>query len=537
MPGITMRRREFLHAAAAAVGLGVAGKLAGAVEGAPDPASESGPALPNIVLFLVDDMGWQDTSVQFHTKRTAFNDHFRTPNMQRLADSGVRFTNAYAYPLCSPTRVSIMTGQNAARHHVTQWTLRKDRDPSSNHKTLRSPAWRIEGIQPPIMTLPRILHKRGYHTIHCGKAHFGAYRTPGEDPRNHGFDVNIAGHCAGGPGCYWGDKNFSAAWRTKRPEDRIWDVPGLEKYHGKKINLTEALTIEANQAVEKAVRANKPFYLYMSHYAIHAPWEADRRFVQKYLDKGVDKREAVYASMIESMDHSLGKILDKLDELGVAENTIVLFASDNGGVTHGGRGKTPTGTGSHTHNSPLRAGKCSIYEGGIRVPMIVSWAKRNADNSQQKELPIRPDSICAQPVQVDDFLPTICNWAGLDAAKYVKDLDGCDITGYVTVRKGFARQRELLFHYPHVYGYIPKRGYAPHSAMRDGKWKVIYFYDRCEWELYDLQADISETRDLADEKPEMLARLAKKLVKRLADCGAQYPVDKATGKEVPIQLP
>ena len=535
MPAKRMTRLDFLRAVAAGAGLAVLGKLALAVEEETAGASRPGRAgPPNIVLFLVDDMGWQDTSVQFHTERTAENDHFRTPNMQRLADMGVRFTNAYAYPLCSPTRVSIMTGLSAARHHVTQWTLRKDRDPSSNHKTLRSPAWRIEGIQPPIMTLPRILKKNGYHTIHCGKAHFGAYRTPGEDPRNHGFDVNIAGHCAGGPGSYWGDKNFSAAWRSG---DRIWDVPGLEKYHGKKINLTEALTIEANEAVERAVQAGKPFYLYMSHYAIHAPWEADRRFVQKYLDKGVNKKEAVYASMIESMDASLGKILDKLEKLGVAESTIVLFASDNGGVTHGGRGKTPRGTGAHTHNSPLRAGKCSIYEGGIRVPMIVSWAKRDADNPHQKTLPIRPDSLCDEPVHVDDFLPTICRWAGLDAARYVKDLDGCDITGCVTARKGFTRRNGLLFHYPHVYCYIPQRGYAPHSAMRDGKWKVIYFHDRREWELYDLPADIGETRDLSGEKPDVLARLARKLIKRLTDCGTQYPVDKATGKEVQIQLP
>ncbi len=379
-------RRGFLRAAAAAAGAAGMQHLAGAAEADP-PAVAPRADRPNIILFLVDDMGWQDTSVPFHTERTAFNDHFHTPNMERLADSGIRFTDAYAYPLCSPTRVSIMTGHSAARHRVTQWTLRLGRDPSSRHETLRSPTWRIEGLQPPTMTLPRILKGQGYHTIHCGKAHFGAHGTKGEDPCSHGFDVNIAGHCAGGPGSYHGENNFSAAWRKG---DRIWDVPGLAKYHGKKINLTEALTLEANAAVERAVESGKPFYLYMSHYAIHAPWEADRRFVGKYLDKGVDKREAVYASMIESMDHSLGSILSHIEKLGVAESTIVLFASDNGGVTHSGRGKTPAGTGRHTHNAPLRAGKCSVYEGGIRVPMIVSWAKRRPASPLQQRLPIRP---------------------------------------------------------------------------------------------------------------------------------------------------
>ncbi|HUT26110.1 MAG TPA: sulfatase [Sumerlaeia bacterium] len=493
---------------------------------------------PNIVLFLVDDMGWQDTSVPFHAERTPFNDRFRTPNMERLARQGVKFTNAYACPLCSPTRTSIMTGLNAARHRVTQWTLRPGVDPSQKAEDMESPPWQVNGLQPGIPTLPGILREDGYRTIHVGKAHFGAKGTEGEDPRRLGFDVNIAGHAAGGPGSYHGTNNFSAAWRNG---DRIWDVPGLEQYHGQDINLSEALTIEANKALAEAAGTGKPFYLYMSHYTVHTPLEPDKRFVQRYLDQGVDKAEAVYASMVESMDDSLGQILKKLEDLGVAEDTIILFASDNGGLSHGPRGKTPMGTGHYTHNWPLSAGKCSAYEGGVRVPMLVSWAKPAPANPRQKRIPIQPGSICHEPVICDDFLPTLCRWAGVeDLEKRVERLDGQDITGAVAGDASFRRPGELVFHYPHFINYgkgTIEHGYGPFSALRDGNWKIIYFYDRRKWELYDLSRDIGEKNDLALEEPDLLGRLAGKLVERLRDMDAQYPVVSATGEQVSIGLP
>ena len=174
----------------------------------------------------------------------------------------------------------------------------------------------------------KILRKHGYRTIHAGKAHFGAKDTPGADPKNLGFDVNIAGSYMGGPGSFHGDKNFSAHWR--QPGNHIWDIPGLEKYHGQKINLTEAITREAIAELEKSVAAKKPFYLYMSHYAVHAPFEPDRRFLPNYADKKWNKHKKVYASMLESMDRSLGDLMKTLDRLGVADNTIVVFMSDNG---------------------------------------------------------------------------------------------------------------------------------------------------------------------------------------------------------------
>ncbi|MCG8323746.1 MAG: sulfatase-like hydrolase/transferase, partial [Cytophagales bacterium] len=322
---------------------------------------------PNIVFFFVDDMGWQDTSVPFHSQKTQLNRQYHTPNMEQLAKEGVRFTQAYATALCSPSRISLMTGMNSARHMVTNWTLKKDQSPDPDHPVIQHPRWNVNGLSAApgqeravyAETLPELLKKAGYKTIHVGKAHFGAKNTSGEDPQNLGFDVNIAGHAAGGPGSYLGTYNYSANWRD--PGNHVWDVPGLEKYHGTDTYLTEALTLEANEAVNQAVREKKPFYLYMSHYAIHAPWEKDDRFYQKYIDKGLSEFDAVYASMLEGMDKSLGDISANLKRLGVDQNTIIVLMSDNGAPKQAAR------------NLPLRGHKLTPYEGGIRVPMIVKW--------------------------------------------------------------------------------------------------------------------------------------------------------------------
>lgn len=231
-----------------------------------------------------------------------------------------------------------------------------------------------------------------------GKAHFGAVGAPGADPRNLGFDVNIGGHAAGGPGSYLGTQNFlakSAAWRNA---DRVWDVPGLEAYHGKGVFLTEALTIEANKAVDQAVADGRTFFLYMAHYAVHVPFAPDERFYQKYKDAGLDDTEAMYAALVEGMDKSLGDILANIQRHGLADNTIVLFMSDNGGLSAHGRGGTP-----HTHNRPLSSGKGSAREGGVRVPMIVKWPGVS-----------QPGSRSDQYVMIEDFFPTILEMAGID---------------------------------------------------------------------------------------------------------------------------
>ncbi len=459
----------------------------------------------NIIFFLVDDMGWQETSVPFWTEKTPLNDRYQTPNMERLAAQGMKFTQAYACPLSSPTRVSLMTGMNAARHHVTNWTLRRDTSPDTPHKTLEIPAWNVNGLSPVpgientcyVKTLPMFLKEAGYTTIHAGKAHWGARGTPGAEPLNLGFDVNIAGHAAGGPGSYYGRYDFSAAWRNA---DRIWDVPGLEKYHGQDIYLTEALTLEAIAAMEKAARSGKPFYLYMSHYAVHAPWEKDERFYQKYRDRGLTDFEATHCSMIEGMDKSLGDIMAKVDELGIGDNTIIIFMSDNGSPS-----QCP-------QNLPLRGHKISPYEGGIRDPMIVKWPGVVAGGT-----------VCDEPLIIEDFFPSILEMAGV--RKYNQPdgiIDGESFIPMLKGKKTHSDKRMFVWHFPHNYDL------EPYSIIREGDWKLIYWYKDGKMELYNIPADIGEKEDLASTEPEIARNLAKDLGKFLKSCGVKTPVDKAT---------
>lgn len=467
---------------------------------------------PNIIFFLVDDMGWQETSVPFHTEVTTLNRRYHTPNMERLAAQGMKFTQAYASAVCSPSRLSALTGMNVARHRVTNWTLRKDRSPDNPSKLIQPPDWNLNGVctsagierTVQATPLPALLRAAGYRTIHVGKAHFGAKGTPGENPLHLGFDVNIAGHGAGGPGSYWGEKNYSAAWRTN-PPDLIWDVPGLEAYHGKNIYLTEAITLEAVKAVEKAIADKQPFYLYMAHYAIHAPWEKDDRFYQKYVDAGLKPFEATLASMIEGMDKSLGDLMATLDRLGVADNTIILFMSDNGSPS-----QCPP-------NLPLRGHKLTPYEGGIREPMLVKWPGVT-----------KPATVCRDPVVIEDFFPTILDLARAEwRGKTLQTVDGVT---FVPLLKGEGKtpaDRAFVWHFPHNYS-----GQGPFSAIRQGPWKLIYHHANRRLELFNLDDDLSETHDLAKDDPAKVAELAKLLTERLRAENALMPVDKATGETI-----
>jgi len=466
---------------------------------------------PNIILFLVDDMGWQDTSEPFHEQMTELNRRYRTPHMEQLADEGMKFRQAYACAVCSPSRISLMTGLNSARHGVTNWTLRKDQSPDPKHPKVEPPQWNVNGLSPVpgvertihAVTLPMLLKQAGYRTIHVGKAHFGAKGTPGEDPKNLGFDVNVAGHAAGGPGSYHGTHNFSAAWRNG---DRIWDVPGLEQYHGRDIHLTEALTIEANRQIDLAVGEGWPFYLYMSHYAIHAPWEKDDRFYARYVDAGLNEFHATYASMIEGMDRSLGDIMANVKRLGVERDTVVVFLSDNGQPSQAAR------------NLPLRGHKLTPYEGGIRVPMIVKWPGV-----------VAPSSVCDDYAIVEDIFPSVLKMAGVNDYRQIGGIiDGISFIPLLKQEAGHPRdQRAIFWHFPHTYDQ------PPYSVVRRGDWKLIYHHIDARVELFNLREDISEQNDLGDREPARRRELAGVLSDFLRRTAARLPVDKATGKKVP----
>ena len=477
---------------------------------------------PNIILFLVDDMGWQDTSVPFWTSRTPFNDLYETPNMERLAKEGMKFTQAYATPVCSPTRVSLMTGMNAARHRVTNWTLEKDsmKQMEINHPDLEFPFWNVNGMSPVggdslavhAMPLPQALHDEGYFTVHSGKAHLGAIGTPGENPLSLGFDINIAGHAAGAPESYLGTENFG----NGREGKEVWAVPGLEEYHGKEIFLTEAITQKALKAVDSAVTNQQPFFLYMSHYAIHTPIMGDERFIEKYLEKGLDSTEAKYASMIEGMDKSLGDIMNYLEKKNIEENTVILFMSDNGGLSAHARGGEP-----HTHNAPLSSGKGSMHEGGIREPMLVKWPGKTT-----------PESVSDYQLIIEDFYPSILEIAGIDSLQTIQKVDGESFVPILKGEKEYNGIRPLFWHYPNEWG-PSGPGIGAASAVRNGDFKLIYYHADQRMELFNINEDIGETNNLMSENPEQARKLAVVLSDYLMSVNAQMPKDKETGKLVP----
>ncbi|WP_162342732.1 sulfatase [Cyclobacterium salsum] len=477
---------------------------------------------PNIILFLVDDMGWQDTSVPFWKEETPFNQRYHTPGMERMAADGMMFTQAYATPVCSPTRVSLMSGMNAARHRVTNWTLRRNASVDAPHDILSYPEWNVNGVQPVdsiersvhASLLPQILKDNGYFTIHTGKAHFGAMNTPAANPENCGFDENIAGHAAGGLGNYLGTENFGN--KEKGGHTLPWGVPGMEKYHGDSIFLTEALTIEATKAMDKALGANKPFYLYMSHYAVHIPLNADPRFYQKYIDKGLPESEAKYASMLEGMDKSLGDLMNYLDEKELTDNTIIIFMSDNGGLSASHRAGEP-----HTHNQPLNSGKGSVYEGGIRVPMIVKWPET-----------VKPGSKSDKMLIIEDFFPTILEIAGVKEYETVQTIDGKSFVSLLLNPEKETKARDLVWHFPNNWGPTGP-GIGATSTIRSGDWKLIYYYHNQHFELFNIPEDIGEQNNLAERNPEKVNELTVKLGEYLRNVAAQRPSFIETGQPVP----
>jgi arylsulfatase A-like enzyme len=463
-------------------------------------------------------MGVMDTSVAFLTdedgkpERHPLNEFYRTPAMERLAEQGVRFNQFCAMSVCSPTRISIMTGQNAARHHATNW-INPTKDNAGTHGAV---AWNWAGLRKGDVTLPGLLREGSYRTIHVGKAHFGPMEHDGEEPLNLGFDVNVAGHSWGAPSSYYGEKNYGHG--TERDRNA---VPHLEHYHGTDTFLSEALTLEAKKQVAEAAQSDQPFFLHFSHYAVHSPFDSDPRFAANYKDSGKPPAAQAFATLIEGIDKSLGDMLDQLEELGIAENTLVLFLGDNGT-------DAPLG---NPHEiacaAPLRGKKGAHYEGGMRVPFIAAWAATDPANPWQKRLPIAAGTLQSQVANVTDLFPTLLALADVESPSEHR-VDGNSLATLFTGAADANRPQQFLMHYPHG----PHRS-SYFTSWRDGDWKLIYHYHapvgkRCE--LFNLAQDPCESRNLTAEKPAECRRLLNGMVAALEDAGAQYPRALADGE-------
>ena len=441
---------------------------------------------PNVVFLLADDLGWSDLGCYGSS-------FYETPHLDRLATEGVRFTQAYAAcPVCSPTRASILTGRYPARLHNTDYF-------GGRRRGRLLPAQYDEQLALEEVTLAEALRAAGYATAFFGKWHLGG---EGYGPLEQGFDSNVAGYSRGMP-----PQGYFAPW----------GIPTLaEGQDGE--HLTERLTDAALSFLDQ--HASEPFLLYLSYYAVHTPLQTKPELRKKYEAKRAALPEqtgphfapeeprrarqvqdhAVYAGMVESLDTSVGRVLRALDEAGLRENTIVVFTSDNGGLS--------TSEGSPTSNLPLRAGKGWLYEGGIREPLIVRWPGRVAGNA-----------TCEVPVISNDCYPTLLEACGLDAPP-AQHLDGVSLVPLLAdPEAGVLAERALYWHYPH-YG---NQGGTPSGAVRAGAWKLIEFFETDRVELYDLSSDLAEQHDLAAQEQQRAADMREALHAWRARTGARMP--------------
>ncbi len=439
------------------------------VVGTTSDAEVASPDRPNIVLILIDDMGWRDLGC-------TGSDLYRTPHIDALARQGMQFTQAYASaPICSPTRASILTGQHPARLGMTDW-LPGRRDMPSQRLLRPSLA---DHLPAKSITLAEALHTRGYATAHIGKWHLGGAE---HGPEKNGFEVNIGGTQAGSPsGGYF---NFNTPTLKLKSDEY----------------LTDRLTDEAVRFIDE--HPESPFFVYLAHYAVHIPLQAKQEIATRY--RGQIKTEAVhtnplYAAMVESVDESVGRIMERLDELKLAENTIVIVTSDNGGLSVREGPNTPA-----TSNHPLRAGKGYLYEGGIRIPLLIRWPAR-----------VKQNSTCDVPVISSDLYATLLATAG---GRGNDTLDGQSLLPLLNQKKGF-QSRALYWHYPHY----SNQGGKPSGAIRDGDWKLIEFYEDGRTELYNLKNDSGEMQDVSQEAPQTAQSLHAKLARWRTQVGAKMP--------------
>jgi arylsulfatase A-like enzyme len=493
-------RREFLKAVGVAAALGLGGSVRGASLG--NGRDQQPPRKPNFVFFLVDDLGWRDLGCFGST-------FYETPNADRLAAQGMRFTSAYAAcPVCSPTRASIMTGKYPARLHLTNYI------PGARSGKLLSAEY-LHYMKLEEVTLAEALKEAGYRTCFIGKWHLG---DKPYYPERQGFDVNVAGDSSGAPPTYF--------YPYRRGN---YSIPGLEEGRSGEY-LTDRLTDESLKLIERS--RDEPFLLYLSFYAVHIPLEAQEELIERYKAKaqrlGLDEKphfltdeqwpktaagdekwratlktrilqdHAVYSAMIESVDQNVGRVMSKLDDLGIADNTIIFFMSDNGGLA--------TAEGQPTCNLPLRGGKGWLYEGGIREPMIVKWPGV-----------VKAGGTCEEPVISTDFYPTMLEMAGLPL-KPQQHMDGESVVPLLKGPGGL-RRKAIYWHYPHY----SNQGGKPGGAIRSGDFKLIEFYEDDRIELYNLRADLGEQHDLAAEMPDKAAELRQMLHRWRTEVGAVMP--------------
>lgn len=432
----------------------------------------------NVVFYLIDDMGWMDIGANG-------SDYYRTPHIDRLAAEGMRFTNGYAAcNVCTPTRAAIMTGKYPARLLMTQW-LPSGRWDAKAHR-LREARY-LQAMPLEEFTIAEALREEGYSTAFMGKWHLGP--EPYYFPRHQGFDVNVGGRDYGAPGSYW------------YPYQGKWLIPTTNQLYSKRDTVVDGkegdyLIDRIAEEGEKYIRsvADKPFFLMMSHYGVHTPLQGKPDKVARFEAIPDEKRKGDprYAAMVESIDDSVGRIVDTLEDLGLDDRTLIIFTSDNGGHSKA------------TRNAPLRANKGSNYEGGLRVPVVIKWPGNT-----------KPGSVSEELVYSGDFYPTILAATG-SPMRPLQHIDGVDLTP-VLRGEGDSGRDALFWHYPH-YNRHPQN--FPASIIRKGKWKLIEKLDTGELELYDLDSDIGETSNLAEARPELTQRLYGELDQWRQDVGA-----------------
>jgi arylsulfatase A-like enzyme len=450
---------------------------------------------PNFLFILIDDLGWTDLG-------SYGSPFYETPHLDEFANTAMRFTEAYAAcPVCSPTRASIMTGKYPARMNTTDWFGAPQPDNVDNHWTRNKPllpAVYQDHMSLDEITIAEVLRENGYSTFFAGKWHLGG---EGYYPEDQGFDINIGGWEKGGP--WGGGKYFSPYGNPK-----LADGPDGE-------HLPARLASETMNFITAS--KDEPFFAYLSFYSVHTPLMGRQDLIQKYKGKAASlefsgerfipinnnqwrqvQDHAVYAAMIEAMDIAVGKVLRTLDSLGIADNTIVFFMSDNGGLS--------TSEGHPTTNLPLKAGKGWLYEGGIREPMMIRWPGV-----------AKPNSTCDFPVTSTDFYPTILEMAGIPLMPE-QHIDGTSMTPLLRGKEKIDREA-IYWHYPH-YG---NQGGSPGSAIRDGNYKLIEYFEDGHLELYDIENDIGETNNLIDIHPEIAKSMHEKLEQWRKDVDAKYP--------------